>query len=75
MRIVKFLLTAYRRIMNNLRLFQVPGLVYTPCRYYPSCSDYAGLAIEKYGFWRGLTRSLFRTLRCNPLSKGGIDFP
>lgn len=45
------------------------------CRYYPSCSDYSIQAIEKYGVFKGTLKSLWRILRCNPFSKGGIDYP
>ena len=45
------------------------------CRYYPTCSSYAILAIEKHGPIKGTLKSLWRILRCNPLSKGGIDYP
>jgi uncharacterized protein len=45
------------------------------CRYYPSCSEYAVQAVQKYGPWRGTLRGAWRLLRCNPFSKGGIDYP
>ncbi len=43
------------------------------CRFYPSCSEYAILAIEERGPVMGLFLALMRILRCHPLSKGGID--
>ena len=45
------------------------------CRFYPSCSEYAVLAIKKYGAVRGTFKACWRILRCNPFSKGGIDYP
>lgn len=45
------------------------------CRFYPSCSQYAILAIEKYGVLLGLCKAVWRVLRCNPFGKGGIDYP
>ncbi|MBD9008995.1 MAG: membrane protein insertion efficiency factor YidD [Clostridiales bacterium] len=45
------------------------------CRFYPSCSQYAIMAIEKYGALRGSIKAILRILRCNPLFKGGIDYP
>ena len=45
------------------------------CRFYPSCSRYAVMAIEKYGALRGSLKAVWRLLRCNPFSKGGIDYP
>ena len=43
------------------------------CRFYPTCSCYAMEAIEKHGPLKGLGLSLYRIIRCNPWSKGGID--
>ncbi len=43
------------------------------CRYIPSCSEYARLAIEKYGAWRGGKLALKRILRCHPWHPGGYD--
>ncbi len=43
------------------------------CRFYPSCSQYAYEAIEHFGPARGLAKSMWRVLRCNPFSKGGAD--
>lgn len=45
------------------------------CRFYPTCSEYAILAIKKYGPLKGFFKALWRILRCNPFSKGGIDMP
>lgn len=43
------------------------------CRYHPSCSEYAQEALERHGVIKGLGLALWRILRCNPFSKGGID--
>ena len=43
------------------------------CKYYPSCSEYAVQAIERFGILRGLVLAGWRLLRCNPLSRGGFD--
>ena len=43
------------------------------CRFYPSCSDYAMQAIERYGILRGAVLAGWRLLRCNPFSHGGYD--
>jgi putative membrane protein insertion efficiency factor len=45
------------------------------CKYYPTCSAYAILAIRSKGIVVGLALSLWRLLRCNPWSMGGIDYP
>ncbi|MBQ6419454.1 MAG: membrane protein insertion efficiency factor YidD [Clostridia bacterium] len=43
------------------------------CRYYPTCSQYAYDAIERYGFFFGGILAALRLLRCNPLFPGGVD--
>ena len=43
------------------------------CRFHPTCSEYGVQAIEKYGFIKGLLKTIWRILRCNPWNKGGID--
>lgn len=43
------------------------------CRFYPSCSQYAVIAIERHGFLRGGRLAVWRVLRCNPWNPGGVD--
>ncbi|MBP3232310.1 membrane protein insertion efficiency factor YidD [Anaerovibrio sp.] len=43
------------------------------CRYIPTCSEYAKIAIEKYGPMKGGYMALKRVLRCHPFHKGGYD--
>jgi putative membrane protein insertion efficiency factor len=43
------------------------------CRYYPSCSEYAIGAVQRYGILRGVVLAGWRLLRCNPWSHGGVD--
>jgi len=43
------------------------------CRFYPTCSEYSAQAITKHGVLKGLIKSIWRILRCNPFSKGGYD--
>ena len=43
------------------------------CKYYPSCSSYAVSAIEAYGL-KGVAMSVWRLMRCNPWSHGGVDY-
>ena len=45
------------------------------CKYYPSCSEYTKQSLKKYGVLKGLFKGIWRVLRCNPFSKGGIDMP
>ncbi|MBI5183704.1 MAG: membrane protein insertion efficiency factor YidD [Nitrospinae bacterium] len=43
------------------------------CRFYPSCSEYAVQAIERYNLWKGLYLTLLRILKCHSFHKGGFD--
>lgn len=43
------------------------------CRFHPTCSRYAVLAIQRHGPWRGSLLALKRLLRCHPLHPGGLD--
>ena len=43
------------------------------CRFQPSCSHYAYEAIERYGFWRGVSLAARRILRCRPFGASGYD--
>ncbi|MDR1070394.1 MAG: membrane protein insertion efficiency factor YidD [Gracilibacteraceae bacterium] len=43
------------------------------CRFYPTCSDYALQAIEKYGSLRGSFKAFTRICRCHPFHPGGYD--
>ncbi|MDU2065480.1 MAG: membrane protein insertion efficiency factor YidD [Sporomusaceae bacterium] len=43
------------------------------CRFFPTCSEYARLAIEKYGIFKGGWMALKRILRCHPFHPGGYD--
>ena len=56
---------------KNISLFLKKNGV--ECKYYPTCSEYSKQAFEKYGFGKGMVRSIKRSLKCNPFSKGGYD--
>ena len=43
------------------------------CRFTPTCSQYAYLAIQKYGAVKGVYLAIRRILKCHPLHKGGYD--
>ncbi|MBU1089271.1 membrane protein insertion efficiency factor YidD [Patescibacteria group bacterium] len=45
------------------------------CRFHPTCSEYGKLALKKYGVMRAIPKIVWRILRCNPWSGGGIDKP
>jgi uncharacterized protein len=43
------------------------------CRYFPSCSEYAVQSLKEQGPLKGLLMGVWRVLRCNPWSGGGVD--
>lgn len=45
------------------------------CKFYPTCSEYGYQAIKKNGLAVGIFKTIWRVLRCNPWSKGGMDLP
>lgn len=45
------------------------------CRFHPTCSEYGKRAVRKFGVILGLRKVIWRVLRCNPWSRGGIDNP
>ena len=48
----------------------------TRCRFYPSCSNYGLMAIEKYGFFKGWMKTICRIMSCVPYnSKSCVDYP
>lgn len=60
-----FIIKIYRRYISPMK---PPS-----CRFYPTCSQYAIEAIEKYGAIRGSFMALKRILRCHPFHPGGHD--
>jgi hypothetical protein len=58
-----------------IRLYQwcVSPLFPPHCRFYPNCSEYAAVAIQRHGLSKGIFLSLRRILRCHPFHSGGVD--
>jgi putative membrane protein insertion efficiency factor len=64
-RLVVLLLRLYRLVISPL---------YGPtCRFYPTCSEYALIAVERHGVLRGGWLSVRRLVRCHPWNPGGVD--
>jgi len=64
-------------LIKIVKFYQQAISPYFPptCRFYPSCSAYAILAIEKHGAFKGFGKAVWRVMRCNPWNTGGVDFP
>jgi uncharacterized protein len=66
---MKFLLQGLIRIYQ----YALSPLLGRRCRFFPSCSEYAAEAVEKYGALRGLGLGLKRLSHCHPWHPGGFD--
>ncbi len=64
-------------LLNTLALYQkiFTLLSYGSCRYYPTCSEYAKWRIEHDSLLLAPFAIILRIVRCNPLFRGGIDYP
>jgi putative membrane protein insertion efficiency factor len=68
------LVHVYRFVLRPLLSGLSPGVPGTPvCKYEPSCSQYALDVLRGYGLIRGCVLIVWRLLRCNPWSHGGVD--
>ncbi len=45
----------------------------SPCRFYPSCSNYAVEAVQSHGVVRGAGLAIRRLSRCRPFGPHGVD--
>ncbi|MCX7843335.1 MAG: membrane protein insertion efficiency factor YidD [Clostridia bacterium] len=59
------LIIAYQRWISPLKA--------KSCRFYPTCSQYAVEAINRYGSLKGTYISVKRLLKCHPFHPGGFD--
>lgn len=67
--LVRLVFGAYRRVISPV-MHSFSG---SQCIYLPTCSEYAEVAIERFGLVRGGAMALRRIGRCNPLAQGGFD--
>ena len=68
--------TALQRLaVAVLRAYKstISPLLPPACRFVPTCSVYARVAIERHGVGRGAWLAATRILRCHPFSPGGVD--
>ncbi|MCX2683096.1 membrane protein insertion efficiency factor YidD [Campylobacter sp. MIT 21-1685] len=63
--------------LSTLRFYQnfLSPLKPRTCRYYPSCSEYALWHFQKNTLFLAFFFTFLRIAKCNPLCKGGIDYP
>jgi hypothetical protein len=66
-RLLVVLLELYKR--------RISPLLPPACRFAPTCSEYARLALLRHGLVRGSALACWRVCRCQPFAVGGIDLP
>jgi putative membrane protein insertion efficiency factor len=68
-RIAGVLLALHKRVLSPLlQVFAV-----TQCKYLPTCSEYAYVAVVRHGWVRGGWLAVRRIGRCHPFAPGGHD--
>ncbi|HEX4031589.1 MAG TPA: membrane protein insertion efficiency factor YidD [Terracidiphilus sp.] len=68
-RLLLAILAFYKRWLSPAVHALSPG----GCKYLPTCSEYAAIAITTHGPLRGSALALWRLLRCHPFTRGGLD--
>jgi putative membrane protein insertion efficiency factor len=58
-----------------IKIYQnaISPLLPPSCRFVPTCSEYAFIAIGRYGVFKGGWLSIKRISRCHPWHPGGFD--
>ncbi|MGC9960749.1 MAG: membrane protein insertion efficiency factor YidD [Acidimicrobiales bacterium] len=63
-----------RVLLYFVRLYQTARVGrLSPCRFVPSCSEYAAEAVAEHGAMRGAWLTARRLSRCHPLGGRGYD--
>lgn len=70
-RVLRALLFVYKRAVSPA-LHAIAG-AQGACRFQPTCSEYAAIAVAEHGALRGGVMAIGRLLRCHPLHRGGYD--
>lgn len=64
----KFSIKLINFYQKNISTFKKPS-----CVFYPTCSEYIKISIEKYGIFKGFYFGFIRIIRCHPWQKNQID--
>ncbi len=69
----RMIILPVRGVFMRMILFYQRHLSKHTCLYRPTCSQYTLESINNRGVVLGILLGVWRILRCNPFSKGGID--
>ena len=73
---IKHLLKLWKSLfILPIKLYQlaISPMLPNTCRHLPTCSEYTIEAIKMHGVFKGMTKGVYRILRCNPLGSSGYD--
>ena len=70
-----WLIRLYQKTLSPDHGFTKSWYKHGYCPYYPTCSEYGHQVIKKRGLLVGGLKTVWRILRCNPWTKGGVDPP
>ena len=61
--------------LSFIRFYQlaISPMIGPHCRFRPTCSQYAYIAISRYGIFKGTYLAVRRILKCHPFHEGGYD--
>ena len=75
-KIIKTFIYPFKLIILGLIYFYkfcISPFLPKTCRFLPTCSNYAIIAVKEHGIFRGLMLAIKRILKCNPKAKCGVD--
>jgi putative membrane protein insertion efficiency factor len=64
-----WLLAGYKRVISPL----LHAASFSQCKFLPTCSEYAFVAVVRHGWLRGGWMAVRRVGRCHPFAAGGLD--
>jgi len=67
--VLRAVFAVYKRVLSP----PLHSLGVSQCIFLPTCSEYAYVAMLRYGFWRGGSMAMRRISKCHPLGTGGFD--
>lgn len=73
MKLVGRLLSGIFRLLISFYQLTFRFVLGPRCRFYPSCSEYAKIALKTHPLPYAIWLSAKRLLKCHPWHKGGLD--